>query len=820
MAIKHDLYVQLDPKDLKNGLASFFHAKNVDDGGAWNSRTRSLNSNKSDNIVIDFGEDSPYTEIVWKEQGSNQKQTSIIEKGKVILPTNINYNDIQLYSESISKLYRYENGIYNKIIDFDYDEGSYFNSSSTSTYVSTTDFYNNFRAYPRMRYPNFQVNSPIQGHNPISAYADRYLSPIIYSNVINDANKDKASGFYFMTNSKDISKVASNQTYKYKYWGFLTNVEIKDKIIYNPLNQRKRRLLIYFDESSGTLHVDVFKIQANSNSLSFSELQSWLNDDNTMDLNSKFSPRWEKVAGESFTKKLSKPYITLVYCLPGEYVNIGRVGNGKIDYNSFGSEVTSSTNPSIWKSLGHPTLDPRFYESKLCLSQNNSTTVLDCGDTYAVTFNLLKYKTIKWSPVELQTVNTRVFGGYAYYSIRNTNGYDSTYGLLSAKMPTTVNYTSLSYSEKYIDYWTDDNFTTLYTTYPSSDNDDIVVQTVFDRKSADGTYIVGPNFHLSYPATEQVESMSLPSLNSSEVSEIKNVVDRINKTYWKWTVEMHFPILYKIFNNGIDYFRLCSASGNIPVECRSCIPAHTTIYWIQPWIAFTKKGARRTNSDTDWPGVGDFNCYPADQVKLPWGSGFYENAANHAMLYSNYQTYAPVIYQYGTSVPQYSSKYSTMAKFWDDTVFWSSENTWHMKRLVIVTSSMPFPLGDIDQNSRNNSYGLPTYGGWSSGTPPFGTPASWGTVSYSQLLNFASIMVNSDNYILNPMAWSASQNIIFAPRIIRNKTNTLCGDIVWNGVPNSRNEDVEEKSILPRQIEIYHTSRVAPGTCGIIGPVA
>ena len=34
MAIKHDLYVQLDPKDLKNGLASFFHAKNVDDGGA------------------------------------------------------------------------------------------------------------------------------------------------------------------------------------------------------------------------------------------------------------------------------------------------------------------------------------------------------------------------------------------------------------------------------------------------------------------------------------------------------------------------------------------------------------------------------------------------------------------------------------------------------------------------------------------------------------------------------------------------------------------------------------------------------------------
>ena len=34
-----------------------------------------------------------------------------------------------------------------------------------------------------------------------------------------------------------------------------------------------------------------------------------------------------------------------------------------------------------------------------------------------------------------------------------------------------------------------------------------------------------------------------------------------------------------------------------------------------------------------------------------------------------------------------------------------------MERLVIVTSSMPFPLGDIDQNSRNNSYGLPTYGG-------------------------------------------------------------------------------------------------------------
>lgn len=68
-----------------------------------------------------------------------------------------------------------------------------------------------------MRYPNFQVNSSIQGRNPISAYADRYLSPIIYSNVINDANKDKASGFYFMTNSRDISKVASNQTYKYKY---------------------------------------------------------------------------------------------------------------------------------------------------------------------------------------------------------------------------------------------------------------------------------------------------------------------------------------------------------------------------------------------------------------------------------------------------------------------------------------------------------------------------------------------------------------------------------------------------------------------------
>ena len=817
MAIKHDLYVQLDPKDLKKGLASFFHAKSVEDGGTWNNRTRSLNSNKSDSIIIDFGKDTPYTEVVWKKIGSNTKQKSSIKDGKVSLPANVNYNDIQLYSESISKLYRYENGIYNKIIDFDYDEGSYFNSNSKATYVSTTDFYNNFRAYPRMRYPNFQVNSPIQGRNPISAYADRYLSPIIYSNVINDANKDKASGFYFMTNSKDISKIASNQTYKYKYWGFLTNIQTRDSIIYNPLNQRKRRLLIYFDESSGTLHVDVYKITANSNSFSFSELRSWINDDSTMDLNSKFSPRWEKVSSESFTKKLSKPYITLVYCIPGEYVNIGRVSSGKIDYNSFGGEVTASTNPSIWKSLGHPTLDPRFFESKLCLSQNNSTTVLDCGDTYAVTFNLLKYKTIKWSPVELQTVNTRVFGGYAYYSIRNTNGYDSTYGLLSAKMPATVNYTSLSYSEKYIDYWTDDNFTTLYTTYPSSDNDDIVVQTVFDIKSADGTYLVGPNFHLSNPATEQVESMSLPSLTSSTLPEIKRVVDRINKTYWKWTVKMHFPILYKIFNNGIDYFRLCSASGKIPVECRSCIPAHTTIYWIQPWIAFTGKGGRRTNSYTDWPGVGDFNCYPADQVKLPWGSGF-SNEANHAMLYSNYQTYAPVIYQYGTGVPQYSSQYSTMAKFWDDTVFLSSENTWHMERLVIVTSSMPFPLGDIDQNSRNNSYGLPTYGGWSLGTPPFGTPASGGTLSYSQLLNFASIMVNSNNTILNPMAWSAYQNIIFAPRIIRNKTNTLCGDIVWNGVPNSRNEDVEEKSILPRQIEIYHTSQVAPGTCGIIGP--
>lgn len=34
MAIKHDLYVQLDPKDLKKGLASFFHAKSVEDGGA------------------------------------------------------------------------------------------------------------------------------------------------------------------------------------------------------------------------------------------------------------------------------------------------------------------------------------------------------------------------------------------------------------------------------------------------------------------------------------------------------------------------------------------------------------------------------------------------------------------------------------------------------------------------------------------------------------------------------------------------------------------------------------------------------------------
>lgn len=27
MAIKHDLYVQLDPKDLKKGLASFFMQK-------------------------------------------------------------------------------------------------------------------------------------------------------------------------------------------------------------------------------------------------------------------------------------------------------------------------------------------------------------------------------------------------------------------------------------------------------------------------------------------------------------------------------------------------------------------------------------------------------------------------------------------------------------------------------------------------------------------------------------------------------------------------------------------------------------------------
>ena len=71
----------------------------------------------------------------------------------------------------------------------------------------------------------------------------------------------------------------------------------------------------------------------------------------------------------------------------------------------------------------------------------------------------------------------------------------------------------------------------MYTTYPSSDNDDIVVQTVFDIKSADGTYLVGPNFHLSNPATEQVESMSLPSLTSSTLPEIKRVVDRINKTY-------------------------------------------------------------------------------------------------------------------------------------------------------------------------------------------------------------------------------------------------------------------------------------------------
>ena len=800
MAIKHDLYVQLDPKDLKKGLASFFHAKTVDDGGAWNSRTRSLNSNKSDSIVVDFGKNTPYTDIFWKDN-NNQKWGTPIVDGKVSLPTNINYNDVQLYAASVDKLYTWGNDE-NNVVGWGYDNThqSGFSDSSKTTWLSTTDFYKGWIAYPYMFYPKFQVNNPTNdGRNTIGGYSDRY-KPI----------RNEKSESYWLDGSIDNSKAFGSRE-KYHAWGFLTGGVKQEKIIHDPLNDLKDgyyRILLTYDSSNSKLTIKYYGVKVKNTYIDI-DMYQLRESYRANGHNYTGSMNWHDKIGASFyvkeeeTKTLSAPYVTLIVTESAPGTNI--------EYSTYGSDSSKDdkgviTENDIIDTLFFPKMriykDKGIQEGVIYPSSYNSSTKkvkydadikLYCGKTYRYTIDLLKYPSVYWSGLSLTTLNR-----YMPISVYDSDGATSFYGTSYGNYDVASSEDKICVSSVKKDD-IDEKSNDWEELYSWSTDEYVKVEELDNR----GT---NKNISVNYNANTSRTTLSQSSGTLKSDGEINEFISSFDSSY---TVQI--PSIYTIFGH----------SGNFNIySVDRCLPARSIyyigtpqwydyrIYTISPFYCVTYNN----KFEQSFGGLGDvgivynIECIGSDGTPVNYTYGginpyWYFNKNANTLR---------------TSTPLgYAEHFGSFAE-WIDTKSFSHEPKFAESKSYLTKGNIA-SMPDILKEQAMNSIGLPA---------PQNSPRVVWYGPYEGMLTGITYKYSSSSYRwftpftyqTHHAGWFDSNRIgIVSPRFFLNRRNIETGS--YYNYTNWR-YNINAKNCYPYKVEILYTGTTAPGACGIIGPVA
>lgn len=819
MAIKHDLYVQLDPKDLKKGLVSFFHAKSVEDGGAWNSRTRSLNSNKSDSITIIFdAEHCPYTSIIYKD-ANNLKYVVPIVNETVTIPAAINFNDVQLYVEKVSDLYTFDGS--NPIIDFGFDQTNY-SVNAGSTMISTSNFYEKLnRRNPHMSYPHYQIDSSTHGKNPVSAWSDYFTNP--------------DGGSYLWDESIDNTKI--DPVGKYEYWGFLTTNRPDDDIIYDPyedLIEDKNpyyRLGIEYNSSSRKLTINKYKPELSSTSINLNDVFDYL-----------LSPSWNGTKGvngicnfftgslswkkdETISVTLEKPYISLITVNPGGYIS----WNSSRSINSSDRKLFPEVVDSYSASLSGSGTSTKV-TGGVTWPATSSVITPPCGATWCYTIDLRKYPCVWFSAIELKMGIPITAGGSSLKFLNYVASFrnwrpDGGGGNSSEPMDRTGRL-----KVRQIPYFT--NLTgremirvsSTITEYESAETikrqQDGVWETQIDEANTKCSLGFGTNGFRTGITTHTAYSYG--TLYSA--ADTKNLGYRVQ-----------IPSFYTIFNHQNDFAPL-KLNNSIPVQAfRSNTKwnwvggVERQCYFVLPWLAITRKG----NMDFNLSGFGDFILNQQMSEIRPQGYLIDETLGVNSSVY-----WYRILHNYYFDVPCGSSWNAGLEYTFNVRTFQENVNNMDIinnsSNLIAKNNNGNFGnrYGVINATSQHRQRGIGI---------PFMYILNADVNIPLENLEYITPMVNgpakpiysngsiidyqidkNDFLAMSPYAWSKVSNGVYgvvSPRLFPN-ANSIWTKQYYSYTNNPNTYAFVAQYGYPYKVEIYNGSYAAPGACGIIGPVA
>lgn len=825
MAIKKDLYIKLNPKDLKNGLTAFFHAKNVNDHGAWNSRARTLNSTKSDSITITFDpEHCPYTSVIYKD-ANNLKYVVPIVNETVTIPTSINFNDVQLYVENVAKLYTFDGS--NPIINFGFDQTSY-SVNATSTAISTSNFYPELDyRNPHMSYPHYQIDSSTHGKNPISAWADYFTNP--------------EGGSYLWSGSRDNTKI--DPAGKYEYWGFLTTNRPDDDIIYDPykdLIEDKNpyyRLGIEYNSSSRQLTIKKYKPELSSTTINLSNVfdyllsPSWNGTKGVNGICHFFTGnlRWKEDTTATISVTLEKPYISLITVNPGSYISWeSSQWVNTSDYKLF-PDLKDSYSGHFWDEDNSSVTNTKL-SNGVTWPKSSSVISPPCGSTWCYTIDLRKYPCVWFSAIELK-MGIPITAGYSSLEFLNYVVSFRNYrqGIASPSEP--IDQTGHLRVDQ-IPY-----FTTLsgrnmikvsstITSYESAETikyqQDGVWETQVDEANSNCSLGFGTNGFRTGTTPRTVYTYRT----------LYSAADTQNLGY-----RVQIPSFYTIFNHHNDFAPL-KLNNDIPVQAfrsntqwgafgivtRQC-------YFVLPWLAITRKG----NMDFNLPGFGDFILNEQSSEIRPQGYIITDSTLG---IKSSVYWYR-ILHNYYFDVPCGSSWNEGLEYTFNIRTF--QEN---MNNMDVISSSSNLiakrntdgafgnRYGEIGATSqhRQRGIGIPfMYVGNANDKIPlehleYITPMIYGPAKpvYSGSSIAGYQIDENDFYVMSPYAWCKVSDGVYgvvSPRLFPN-ANSIWTKQYFSYINNPNSYAYIAKYGYPYKVEIYNGSPSAPGACGIIGPVA
>ena len=833
MAFKKDLYIQLDPKDLKKGLAAFFHAdwvktNNINEKTITRnaSKHKMSNSTAESTMTIYFNpQNCPYTSLIYKD--SNIKYTVPIVNEQVTIPSNVNFNDIQLYAEDVSKLYQF-NGT-NPIVNFGYDTTTY-NTTATTTYISTSQFHPdlNHRA-PHMYYPQYQINSPTHGQNPISAYADYFATE-------RDASYD-------LTNARDNSKF--NPTGDYEYWGFLTTdaTSNEEKVIYDPyedlVNQKQPyfRLHLSYDISTQQLSVQKYKLRFTySPTIDVGQALTKVNDTTTTN---RFKPiNFFPTTVPSFIADgnpivvtLKRPYITLVNVDPGsiaewspgyqmnntEYTSFVSEGDRGIGKLSEWVSINTSSKKIEWETLLKPS----------------------CGTTWCYMIDLRKWPSVWYNSITPAN-------GLPPNMISNQSKMDSMFFLCQfsnfrpgGSIPSTtlsargwlktknIPYFTVNYGRNCIKIGKDKN-----TSFDSASTLNYNTDGVWEYSGDVPNLEIG--FGVSnYNSGTTSKSNTWPNLYP----------DKFDTSGWGYSLEI--PSFYKIFGHEGDFRPLVvnnpdGSGGLMPIQAFNCQSSwkdwlwggeNRYVFYLTPWIGISRyKRNIGWEADFNLPGFGDFAISANYRQIRP--NNFYINDAvfgggSCCYWYPLIHNYYFDMYCYSSAQDNYAFEYNFNYYFFQfnksNITFPSNNNNLLVKNDAGSFGTRYAYAGLKDTQHRQRGIGIVFMNNLHSYETTY---LKMEALEYPT--SCAANAPDSNNFIsmwyyLSPLAWYETNNgnneyAVLSPRVLPNANSVWTGQ--YYSYTNNGSNNFPEKYGYPYKVEVYNGSCVAPGACGIIGPVA